>query len=183
MPRRRHRDAQYTFVPEGEIQPEVFQPQPSVKEELFDPDMTRFFPLDWKFVRIGHKQWQYLSDEADGALAGIRRVLAAIVDLVVDGRKYHEVAEEFGLPEAWEEYGQKLRPLHQAYPQYLEWFARQVEREYHGLVGKWSSWFDAAVEDEFSPEFWALDCKVCAYEDFMKTVIGCLPLPKEKEVI
>lgn len=170
MGRRKSRDDQLTFVPDGDPQPAALQAQPHVKGQLFEPDMAKFFPLDWKFVRIGHKQWSYLVDGAEAVLGAVRASQGAILDRVRDGERYHEVAMEFGLPEAWEEYGGKLKLLHQAYPQYLEWFARRVELEYHGLVDKWSTWFDAAAEEGFSPEFWELDCQVCAYEDFMSVV-------------
>lgn len=173
--RRARKDGQFTFVPEDEAQPLELKPQPSVKGELFEVDMARFFLMDWRSVKAGPKQWTYWWSQAEEVMAGIRATVGAFQGEVVTP----EIEEEYGLPEAWQEYSEKLKPLYQAYPEYLRWFAQRVELEYHDLKQKWNAWWDAAFEDDihegFSPEFWALDHKVCAYEAFVAAVRRVVP--------
>jgi hypothetical protein len=168
--RKRVADNQLTFVPPGESQPVDLQVQPNIKGQLYEPDMDRFFAMDWKQVRVGRKQWAYWVAEAEEIMRQIRLMASALAEYPLEAR--HSLFVEWGLPGSWQEYGNRLKLLYQAYPQYLEWFANRVEIEYCDLEQKWNAWFDSAVEEgeALGPEFWALDCRICCYDDFKAAI-------------
>lgn len=174
-------DEQLTFVPDGEIQPGELKVQPNVKDGIYEPDTSRFFYLDWKDIRAGHKQWNYWWDQANEILDGIRASVVAFPGEIMT----LDDCEEYGLPEAWEEYSSILRLTYKACPRYLEWFAQRVELEHRDLVQKCRDWEDSLLpEEEFTTELWELDRKVCAYEDFVaavRTVVPKLPVLQEGE--